>query len=315
MGSATWSCTGTSSNPIDMAFNAGNQVIIPAGLTLTISGNQVWESNVTLKQETSPGAGDGGKIIFGKKLDIGTNPGCGFTFVAETGSNIDETGTGADRLIICGQTIIGPNAGALIDWPSGGGGFTGPFTVDENGGTLPVELVYFNGKTKSSTIVLNWATSSEENFDYFEVERSADAIEFNSLRRIFSKGGFDKITNYQFIDESPLEGVNYYRLKSIDYDGSFEYHPIISVNYEGLFSRALLVYPNPVHNGEFTIQPNFEFNSALITLKDIHGRKIMTDVQSYPSKTISIPYHLKPGVYILEFTTAQGVEIEKLIIQ
>ncbi len=313
-GTATWSCTGASSNPIGMVSNAGNQVIIPAGLTITITGNQTWQSNVTLSQETSPGAADGGIMVFAKKLDIGTGAGCGFTFVMETGSNIDETGTGSDRLLICGQTIIGPNAGALIDWPSGGGGYTGPFTIDELGGSLPVELVYFDSKSSSATIELSWATSSEENFDYFEIERSSDAIDFIIIGKVFSKGGFEIITEYTFVDESPLENINYYRLKSFDYDGSFEYHNIISEDFKGLFVRSLLIYPNPVWNQEFTIRPNFQFNEARVVVKDLNGKYILSEEQRFPSKTFEVP-HLNSGIYIVEFITEHGIQLEKIFIE
>ncbi len=190
-----------------------------------------------------------------------------------------------------------------------------PSIMDNTGGSLPIYLLYFDGYTSNSAINLIWATSYEENFDYFELEKSVNAVDFTTLGQLYGKGGLDLITHYQFIDESPFEDINYYRLKSIDHDGTFEYHPVISVNFDGTYARELLVYPNPVQGKGFTIRPNFDFNKALIRIKDLNGRMVLNEVQEYPSKTISIPSYLEAGVYLLEFVTKEGVELEKLIIK
>lgn len=115
-------------------------------------------------------------------------------------------------------------------------------------GPLPVSLQGFWGKNLSCESLsdcagnknaLSWKTSSEENFAYFEVERLDET--FQAIGKIHAQG---RGAEYTFLDAAPLSGINYYRLKMVDTDGSTAFSRVISVMNEA--ALVLRVFPNPV---------------------------------------------------------------------
>jgi len=96
-----------------------------------------------------------------------------------------------------------------------------------------------------------WATASEINSDYFEVERSADQRQWIVIGIVEAAGKSSKQLNYQHIDTEPLNGVSYYRLKAIDKDESFEYSHLEIVSI-AVPQGNVKVYPNP-NTGSFQI--------------------------------------------------------------
>jgi hypothetical protein len=115
------------------------------------------------------------------------------------------------------------------------------------GSVLPVELTDFSVKPSPVGFDLNWVTASENNNDYFSVERSTDGRTFASIGQVKGAGTTTEKQAYTFTDKNPLKGYNYYRLKQVDYDGNSEYSPVRSVR-TGTKSSAILS-PNPVQQG------------------------------------------------------------------
>ncbi len=93
---------------------------------------------------------------------------------------------------------------------------------------LPIELLSFNGEMRNEEVLLHWVTASENNFSHFEVERSENGVDFEYIGK---EKGLDNVlgAEYKFKDNSP-KAINYYRLKSMDLDGSFSYSTIININ-------------------------------------------------------------------------------------
>ena len=96
------------------------------------------------------------------------------------------------------------------------------------GVTLPVDLALFNVKQTSFENLLEWKTYQEKEFSHFELEKSTDRLEFETLSIIDSKG--EGPNNYGYIDKAIRNGENYYRLKLVDKDGKYKYSPIESIN-------------------------------------------------------------------------------------
>ena len=107
---------------------------------------------------------------------------------------------------------------------------------------LPVSLISFDAETVGRTVQLEWATASETDNDYFDVERSSDARNWKAIGRIKGAGTVITARNYSTTDSSPLEGRSYYRLKIVDFEGKAEYSNIrvIKIN-----TPAPSIYPNP----------------------------------------------------------------------
>lgn len=94
---------------------------------------------------------------------------------------------------------------------------------------LPVELLYFRGKAEGSNARLDWVSVSEENNDFYEVQFSRDGVTFESIGKVAGAGTTNTALQYNFIHREAKSGDNYYRLKQVDFDGSFEYTPIVNV--------------------------------------------------------------------------------------
>lgn len=95
---------------------------------------------------------------------------------------------------------------------------------------LPIELLSFTGKSIGSSNLLEWKTTTEINNDYFTLERSSNATHFSELGIIEGAGNSNTLLHYQFTDNAPLEGVNYYRLKQTDFDGVYSYSSIVALS-------------------------------------------------------------------------------------
>jgi len=117
---------------------------------------------------------------------------------------------------------------------------------------LPIELLSFNGENLGSVNRIYWNTESEINNDHFILEHSADAIEFSDLASINAAGTSASPSNYDYYDQHPFNGINYYRLKQVDADGSFSYSRIISLEKYSDLDAVPTINPNPT-SGIFNI--------------------------------------------------------------
>ncbi|NJL77121.1 MAG: hypothetical protein HC892_21000 [Saprospiraceae bacterium] len=118
---------------------------------------------------------------------------------------------------------------------------------------LPVELVAFEARALETQNLLTWATASEVNNAGFEVERSNDGTNWETLDFVKGYGYSLQERNYKYYDQQPWLGVHYYRLKQLDNDGAFEYSNIVSVTTKAAASFAFTLYPNPTKEG-FTLE-------------------------------------------------------------
>ncbi len=111
---------------------------------------------------------------------------------------------------------------------------------------LPVELVRFTGEViNNNEVLLKWVTASEENNQHFVIERSKDGNRFEVIGTVEGNGTTTATSNYQFLDEAPHFGRNYYRLKQVDFNGRFEFSEIVTVTIKGNDLPDAIVYPNP----------------------------------------------------------------------
>ncbi len=116
---------------------------------------------------------------------------------------------------------------------------------------LPIQLKDFTAKLEGEGVVLLWTTATEINNETFVVEKSGDGLYFNELTRVAGAGNSDVETNYIAADPSPHIGLNFYRLRQVDFDGRSTYSNTISVLNE-ITAKDLIVYPNP-SNGNFSL--------------------------------------------------------------
>jgi N-acetylneuraminic acid mutarotase len=112
--------------------------------------------------------------------------------------------------------------------------------------SVPVELSSFTASANGKNITLNWSTATETNNYGFEIERSREEKEFYTIGFVNGKGTTTQNQSYTFTDNSLNSGKYYYRLKQIDYDGSYEYSDVVEVEWRSFNSYLLEQnYPNP----------------------------------------------------------------------
>lgn len=144
------------------------------------------------------------------------------------------------------------------------------FYISSTDGTntpLPVELVSFNAVVEGDAVKLEWSTASELNNDFFVVERMSASNTGIEIGRVNGQGTVQTSHTYSLYDENPQPGLNYYRLRQTDFDGTFTYSKIISVYVKDTDnSKGLNVYPNPAHNEDLTVEVNDIKNGETVTV-------------------------------------------------
>jgi|GEM_PF-194232 len=178
-----------------------------------------------------------------------------------------------------------------------------------DGSVAPVKLINFSAVAKESSVLLTWQTAMEINNNYFEVQRSSDGRNFSAIGRVNGNGNSGELLDYSFIDNNPLEETSYYRLKQVDYNGSFSYSRVHAVTFTPL---TVTIYPNPATD-QITVKSKEELIN--ITLQDITGKATFT--QNFESgenlQVVNLP-SLQPGLYLVSIQTQTGTVVQKLII-
>lgn len=170
--------------------------------------------------------------------------------------------------------------------------------------SLPLTLLNFSALNTNAVVNLNWNTSNEINIARFEIERSADGLQFNqiALSAANNRSGENK---YAVVDLNPLDGVAYYRLKMIDRDGSYRYSKVVTVNRR---LKGLSVYPNPALTVIMVTHEQAGVQT-LIQLSDASGKKLAVQKVLTGSTQTNVDIStLQRGVYII--TLINGKETE-----
>lgn len=172
-------------------------------------------------------------------------------------------------------------------------------------GVLPIELANFEAFKRVHEVELNWTTLSEENNKGFYIERSDNRTDFNPLNFIVGNENSTHEINYSFIDSSPLVGTNYYRLKQIDFDGTFEYSDVISIDFTALPNT--IVFPNPASD-KITIQTDYS-GVVSIQVLDLNGRVMYNSNQQLNGQAELNLDFLPEGSYFLQILDSSNQTI------
>jgi hypothetical protein len=166
------------------------------------------------------------------------------------------------------------------------------------GAILPVEMTDFKAVRTNGQVALSWQTASEKDNSHFEVERSISGENWTQIGEVKGAGNSFTTREYSFADAQPNTGVNYYRLKQMDYNGTFEYSKVISV-VVGDKGQRLRVYPNPVAT---TLTLDGAENAENIQIFDATG-KIIRNASNANQLIIN---ELPNGLYFLKAFDATG---------
>ncbi|GAB4285119.1 MAG: hypothetical protein Kow0068_10360 [Marinilabiliales bacterium] len=297
-----------------------NDVEVKAGATLVVDGTlEVW--NLTFDNNSTIVINSTAVVIVHNKLTNKNNS-----------DNVTIDGT----VSVTGEFYNG-NGGVIVGSGSiTASTFTGTgttFGINPNssippGSTvpnnLPVEFLDFNAYiTKDNKIELKWSTATEQNNDYFTIERCNNDTNFETIGYIKGAGNSNELINYSFLDEYPLQGIAYYRIKQTDFDGTSKYTDVVSIKLEQSQSSNFIIYPNPAKacDNVYVDLSGFESDKeVLVVVYNILGEEQYSKVifTSYNDKTVAAidPYErLSKGTYLIIGSSDNKVYKRKLIIQ
>jgi hypothetical protein len=286
--------------------------------TLTCGGSvatqtiQVATNNITLSSSAT-------NIASGTEVTINATGGTvgqytwtqrdpSFTTIAETGSQIKVKPTQTTVYTVRGNTAVG-------NCPS-----SFSVTVMVNNQPLPVELVKFDAIWVNNSPKLMWATATEKNSAYFNIERSVDGVNFNVIGNLPGAGTKFSRTEYQFTDGSFAEiaaNILYYRLHQVDITGESNYSPVRTVQPKaGKNTFQAEVFPNP-YDERVTVQyRTFGTGVTTLTIHDMLGHTLLTKTVAAVAgaQEIELPEaaSLSAGVYYLTIRQGGQQQVIKL---
>ncbi len=185
-------------------------------------------------------------------------------------------------------------------------------------GTVPISMEYFKGAIQSGNHLLNWKANCTSLEAKFNIERSTDGRKYFSLGTI-NASNTRCLQPFDFIDNNPAAGMNYYRIKMTDVDGKISYSSIIALLNKKTGFEIVNLLPNPVTDGTALLNiTSAENQSATIVVTDAMGKKVQSMDKSVISGFTQIKMNfadLASGVYTISVYTGNGERKTKQFIK
>ncbi|MEZ4772368.1 MAG: T9SS type A sorting domain-containing protein [Bacteroidia bacterium] len=206
----------------------------------------------------------------------------------------------------------------LTDWAYQDNG--SPILTGDTGTPTPIELLSFDIKILQHAVALQWSTAREENFDGFSLERAEEGSVYTEIAWIPGSGNSSTPRNYAFNDETILENKRYYyRLKSIDLDGSFEYSQIVEAVFNDFGFNIKDPYPNPVSGNKFSLEIQaLEAEPIHIRIFSVTGQMVYEQraqlISGENTIAIAVP-NMPAGAYFLKVQGRYYSKYKSLIVK
>ncbi len=175
---------------------------------------------------------------------------------------------------------------------------------------LGVDLKSITALKNNNSNKLSWQTATEKNNAQFQIERSQNGETFSKIGEVKGKGTSNVEQNYTFTDATPLKGINYYRLRQVDFDGTESVSKTVSVNFDGKSQSNVKAFPSPTHdfvNVELSGEGKTE-----ISVRDLTGRVVLTQNTEGVSFTTLNLAALSNGLYIMSVRSNEATETVKI---
>ncbi len=195
-----------------------------------------------------------------------------------------------------------------------------PWTLSGNNSPLPIELLNFSAVAKDKQVDIDWTTASENNCQYFTVEKSKNAMNYEVVSSVNGSGNTSTTSKYAVTDANPYKGISYYRLKQTDFDGKVHYFKICAVEFLGGGETPFVIFPVPCNGSNI----KFNVNSAkgeemTIILEDLSGKiyysKIIHSEGGACTYSVDPIQKLCAGIYIMNVISNQKIYTNKFIVE
>ena len=188
------------------------------------------------------------------------------------------------------------------------------FTIQDT--TVPIIWISFTGTPQNNnTALLTWVVD-ELNVDHYEVEHSADDINFDTIATVKSVAGDGINQQYSYVNQNPFQGINYYRIEEVNKSGSFTYSDIITVSFNNV-PVPWTIFPNPAI-GSVNVVSNISSSNVVLQLFDSEGRLVYQNELSQTTigqlTNITLGKFAK-GIYTLKINSSTGVIQQKILVE
>ena len=212
------------------------------------------------------------------------------------------------------------SSNSTYTFTSATGTFNSRFKLHFNKTTvaLPVHLLSFDARCSGGNVDINWSTATETNNDYFTIERSTNASDWNFLKKVTAAGNSNSVRNYSTMDNDPLSGISYYRLKQTDFNGQTEAFNATAVDCIAENSQIQInCFPNPFTSLVTAVINNSVSGNANVDVYNIFGSKVYSKSLSHDEmelKTFTLDLAaLAEGIYFVEFHSETFSGITKIV--
>lgn len=291
--SANGGSIGTGGNDGQGGAGAGGSIVIQVGswgvasscpITVTANGG----NGGSVNDVTHGGGGGGGQGTIIYSLSVPTT----------NTTNQTNNGTGGCSNSGC-SSVAGSGTG------TNGSGLIGNISTN-----LPITLTYFDVSAKKQDALVRWGVSNQTNNQFFEIEKSKDAINWQKITTIDGAGTTSQYLEYQYLDKNAFKGISYYRLKQIDFNGEFSYSSIVSINIK----KEINIYPNPAKDF-INVAINSNVEPFFIKIIDNIGKEYEIKEYQKQNDTIIIDIkHLPNGIYYFRWIDESEIITKKVIV-
>jgi len=181
--------------------------------------------------------------------------------------------------------------------------------------SLPSILASFIARPNDVSVILHWTTLQEENFDHFEIQRSFDGIDFQTIGIETGARSSTKKTSYMYLDSRPIYGKSYYRLNAVGHDGSQRYLDRVIVKF-GIDQLGVRIYANANYARNVKLTLNYLLTpwQQDVVVYDMNGSVVFHSTEK--NHTILVPMdQQQPGIYILKVRIDNAVLTQKFTIR
>ncbi len=189
----------------------------------------------------------------------------------------------------------------------------GLFTLELNFNLLPLELNDFSAQRQGNNSLLTWETAQEKDVSHFEIQKSSDGLSFSTIHKTPSQGNSQRAQYYQYIDKEPFSGTNYYRLKMVDLDGTFDFSKIQTIYFDN--SRISIAPTLLRQQSTVSVKLPLTNSEIIIRVYSLSGQLIYENIIPSSDKNhLEVPVNQLPsGAYIFCVKTNDQLFSKKII--